>query len=118
MGGSCEQTTEYLLYQWGLWQIYSYGRATSPMAAVMQVAGGVHRGLEIHITDDEGLRVDRAVAALKARDKDMYALLDLKFIKRYSIKNMELVLREDRRAIERRLAGAISWIDCFIFREN
>lgn len=118
MVGSCEQTTEFLLMQWGLWQIYTIGRTTSPMAAVMQVVGSTSKGLDIHITDEQGLMVDRAVAALRARDRDMYQVLELKFIKRYSIKNIELVLQQDRRAVERRLAGAISWIDCFIFREN
>lgn len=114
MVGSCEQTTEYLLMQWGLWQIYSVGRASSPMAAVMQVAGGVSRGLEIHINDDEGLAVDRAVAALKARDRDLYAMVDFKFIKRYPNKMIEDVLRLDRRVVERRLAGAICWVDSYL----
>jgi hypothetical protein len=114
MGGSCEQTTEYLLRQWGLWQIYTIGRSNSPMAAVLQLVGGCSKGLDIHITDDQGLMVDRAVAALKARDRDMYLLLELKFIKRYSNRDIEKTLAEDRRVVERRLAGVIGWIDGYI----
>lgn len=114
MVGSCEQTTEYLLMQWGLWQIYSVGRMTSPMASVMRIVGGVDDGDGIHINDDEGMAVDRAVAALKARDMDLYALIELKFIKRYTNKMIEQVLDKNRFVVERRLAGAISWIDCFL----
>lgn len=118
MGGSCEQTTEYLLYQWGIWQIYSYGRASSPMAAVMQLLGGVSKGLEIHISDEQGLAVDRAVAALKARDKDMYHLVELKFIRRYPNKAIEHALEQNRFVIERRLEGVIGWIDGHLFRDK
>lgn len=114
MGVSCEQTTEYLLRQWGLWQIYTIGRTTSPMAAAMRIVGGVNHGLDIHINDEEGLAVDRAVAALRARDKDMFALIELKFIKRYPNRMIEETLNQGRFVVERRLAGAIAWIDCFI----
>lgn len=118
MRGSCEQETGFLLYQWGLWQMCTIGRTTSPMAGVMQVVGGVSRGLEIHINDDQGLMVDRAVAALKARDKELFQIVELKFLKRYPNKYIEQMLGQNRFVVERRLAGAISWIDCFINIES
>ncbi|HEY6527259.1 MAG TPA: antiterminator Q family protein [Cellvibrionaceae bacterium] len=106
--------TEELLINWGLWNIYRVpGQYTSSILSVMHLVGG-KSGQDAQISDDEALRVDSACARLKQADKALYELLELRYIKRLPIVVIGLRVGADRRVVTRRIAGAITYLDCIL----
>ena len=100
--------TDYLLEQWGLWQRIQPQGAIKP-----HVLGIVVRsGQRCSINDDAACAVDRCVARLKQRDLQLYTLLQMRYIYCMSVNQMAQQLKDNRIAVERRLAGAVGWIDC------
>ncbi len=105
--------TENLLLSWGVWCMQSSGSCrgyASPMAAVMALkAPG--SGFGPAMGDEPAMRVDRAVARLKMRSSELYAVLYLRFVSRLGVAMIAKQVGEPRHVVERRLAGAVAWVD-------
>ena len=109
--------TEVLLEQWGAWlRMRPPGCYTSPMLAIMGLAGGVARRTPVEITDDLALQIDRIVARLGQRDRELFCLVVMKFhhcfterdiVRQYSLINQSI----SKNTVQMRLRSAIGWID-------
>lgn len=112
--------TDYLLGQWGEWQNNRPGtECKSAMLAVMRLVTPAGCA-SVQISDDTALDVDRAVARLRMHDSAMYELLRMRYVNRMAVAMIAKQLGNDRRVIDRRLAGAVAWIDACLnfFAEN
>lgn len=115
--------TDFLLVNWGVWQSSRPSmECKSAMLSVMRLVTPSGCA-SVQISDDTALMVDRAVARLRMHDRALYELLVLRYVKRFAVAMIARELGDDRRAVDRRLAGAVAWIDaCLNFfaeqREN
>lgn len=112
---SCE--TEFLLVQWGVWQSGGHNLGMASAGALMMRAVGTIKAEQedarpsVVIADATALMVDRAVARLKLRDKGMYAVLQLRYVRRMGVAMIAREINENRHVTGMRLAGAVAWVD-------
>ena len=112
---SCE--TDFLLVQWGVWQCGGAKLGMASAGALMMHAVGTIKAEQedappsVVITDATAMMVDRAVARLKLRDRGMYVVLELRYVRRMGVAMIAREVGENRHVIGMRLAGAVAWVD-------
>ena len=105
------QSTEFLLEQWGLWQVQGVGLGCVCILGAVQPRKGSNGRPAAEIDDTTACRVDRAVAALRARDAEGYAYVQARFKDRLSLAMLAQRLRVSRYVAQRRLESAVHWVD-------
>lgn len=112
-GVKMSSETDFLLLQWGYWQSgRAEGSCTSPMLVVMDLMDKRAPCPVPQIDDDSALLIDRAVARLKLHDRGMFELIWARYVLKMAVAQMAREMGENRKIIDKRLAGAVSWIDC------
>ena len=108
--------TEVLLEQWGAWlRMRPPGCSVSPMLVIMGLAGGVSRRTVIEISDDVAMQVDRVVARLGQRDRELFHLIKLRYLEglteREIVREYALINRPvSKNTVTLRLRSALGWI--------
>ena len=106
--------TEEMLEAWGRWSFIN-GKGISIFGVIMQTKMGTVLKAAIRITDDEALRVDRAMGELKMRDLLAYSILDDVYRCRQSVSALERKLGISRREIDSIIDRSIGFIDGRLF---
>lgn len=105
---------KYLLMieQWGLWVRGSRGvdlKARSSMLEVMQLVKP-NRSIYLSITDDDALKVDRAVAVLGKADQQLKEVLFLRFVCDYSMQQIATRFNASRDSVTKQLGQATGFV--------
>lgn len=80
-----------LIYEWGRWSRHNgYDRHNTPLLAFMRANGAIAYGNynEPNITDDEALRVDKAVSALRQEFLVLYNVLFAHYVLGWSYRQI------------------------------
>ncbi|MGM8226166.1 antiterminator Q family protein [Cellvibrio sp. ARAG 10.3] len=105
---------KYLLMieQWGLWVRGSRGadlKARSSMLEMMQLVKP-SRSIYPSITDDDALRIDRAVAALGKADQQLKEIIFLRFVCDYSMQQIAARFNASRDSVTKQLGQATGFV--------
>jgi hypothetical protein len=105
--------TEYLLEQWGWWRMDGMGipSYTSPALTVMRDVMPCSTKTYA-ITDDVALAVDRAVARLSSRDKQMGDILWLYYGAKWPMIKVGKYFKLSEGKTRELARAASAWVDC------
>jgi hypothetical protein len=109
-----ERNTAVLLQEWGVWLKQDSGfnlRARSAMQMIVQSAGDDGDYEVAHITEDDALEVDRAMARLKLHRPEYFRVLWLACVCGFSFRAAASTMNLNDKVIARLYEGAYTWID-------
>lgn len=114
-----ERNTAVLLQEWGVWLKQDSGfnlRARSAMQMIIQSARDDDEdGYEVaHITDDDAMEVDRAMAKVRLHRPDYFKVLWLACVCGYSFRAAADSMGVSQIAVARLYEGAYAWVDFII----
>lgn len=115
-----EINTAWLLAQWALWQREGVGlqlRAKSPLAFLSKVSDEELERKCSEISDDDALRVDRAMAQLKKVNPTWYKVLVWAFVFDLGDRAVAARLGVTRYAAGRLYEEAYGWVDSLAISE-
>lgn len=109
-----ERNTAVLLQEWGVWLKQDSGfnlRARSAMQMIIQSARD-DDGYEVaHITDDDAMEVDRAMARLKVHRPEFFKVLWLACVCGYSFRAAAETMNIAHPAVSKLYECAYTWVD-------
>lgn len=111
-----------LLQHWGYW----HRHLQSPIPAYQSIAGIIHRmntenpdRRPVCMIDDLTIRaIERAVAALKLRDRFRFDVIVMTYIHGMSDASIGAVKGPSRKTIEKERVAAEAWVDSRVFVEE
>lgn len=109
-----ERNTAVLLQEWGVWLKQDSGfnfRARSAMQMIIQSARDDDVYEVAHITEDDALEVDRAMARLKVHRPEFFKVLWLACVCGYSFRAAAEAMNLSQPAIARLYECAYTWVD-------
>lgn len=105
--------TEYLLEQWGWWRMDGMGIPgyVLQMAAVMSQANPMSKMKEYRITDEVAGMVDRALAKLISRDRQMGDFVWFYFGAKWPANRISREHGMSEREARQLIKSGVAWID-------
>lgn len=104
--------THWLLEQWARWA-KTAGHIGYPSVTpyLPERAGGIR---EPQIGDDVGLFVNAALAALRARDEDVWAAVQAYYLNNCNMRHVAREMDCHRRTASERVDRGVYWIDAYL----
>lgn len=111
-----ETDTVGLLAEWGKWSRGGYGNlgTRSAMAVAMELVEPAANRTAINICDDDALRVEQAIRALRESDQIAVDALKLYFVEGLGEVQVSLRMGCSLVRAQKILAGGMRWVDCYL----
>jgi hypothetical protein len=109
-------TTEALLTEWGKWSRGGLGElgATSAMAVAMRLVEPASCRIDPNISDEDALRVERAVASLKDHDSQQFNAIFLFYVVGLGEVQVAMRMNVSRDRAGKILSAGRGWVDCWL----